>query len=140
MPLPFLGLKALINKFSPKGLQAEAEKQVRERADEQVARTAAKQLARSIYKTIGAAMHPNTGLDVAARVSLGEALAEQAALQAAQVPAAIRGYAAAQAALERARGTAGEDAARKWREEAENLLNAELVDISRAVNGDAPQA
>jgi hypothetical protein len=109
------------------------------RLNAQEARSAGKLLAHTTLKLGEDAMGANAALTLEQRVAVGQALFQNGALQMTNAAAAFLALGDAQAALEQARGTAGEDAAREAREAAEAAYTKACVNIGRAVAGAATQ-
>lgn len=113
---------------------------VKKRAKAQVGRTSGKTLGFATVKSIAAVQGPGiAGMSLEQRVQLGKAHAERIALQYAQVGELCLAFADVQGALERARGTPGEDAARAEREKVEEKLIQAAIDIGRVAAGDDPR-
>lgn len=108
------------------------------RVNAQEGRTAAKTLARAMLKQGENAMGPTDLLTLEQRIAVGQALFANGALQMAHASDLYLALGEAQAGLERARGTAGEDVARTAREVAEAAFIAAAVNIGRVTAGAAP--
>lgn len=108
------------------------------RLDAQEARSAGKLLAHSTMLLAEHAMGANASLTLDQRIAVGQALCQNGALQLTNAGAALLALGDAQAALERARGTADEDAARDAREAAEVVYMASLVNVGRVTAGGSP--
>lgn len=117
-------------------LRQRAERMLRGRLKSQQARSAGTALAGATLKLVEDAMNPGTGLAREARCEIGQALAVNAALQFAQAGQRILELADAQQALEFARNTDAEEAAREVREAAEEAFEQACVNIGRAAAGD----
>jgi hypothetical protein len=105
----------------------------------QEGRTAAQTLARAMLKQGEDAMFPSDHFDLEQRITVGQTLFQNGALQMAQASNLFLALGESQAALERARGTAGEEAARAAREQAEKAFKTSTANIGRVVAGAAPQ-
>lgn len=134
-------LDGLLDDLKPDAyrIRRDAERYLKGRLKAQQARTSGKSLAESTLKMIEGGMDPDTGLDVEARTQLGVSLAQNAAVQFHAAGQALLDLAEAQAKLEAARGTPGEDEARQQRETAEETYTRAVVNIGRAAAGERVQ-
>lgn len=118
------------------GLEQKVRDVVQGKLDVAEGRQAAVSVAHLVTKAGENAMNPATGLELEQRIRLGDALFESAALQLENAAQAARDLSHAQAALERARGTGGEGAARTAREAAEKHFRTQLRNVARAAVGE----
>jgi hypothetical protein len=129
--------------FSQSSARAAAEKELRSRLQAQTARTAAESLGRALVKLIDAAVEAKPeGATVEQREQVGTLLAQNAAVQLAQVAEILLAYPKLEADVVRAREAndkAATDAAKEARAEGVDRVKQALVDVARVVIGDDPK-
>ena len=118
---------------------------VQQRLDESEGHASARGLARATLKQVENAMSPDSsgnrpaGVSAAQQAAVGQGLAANVALAYAACGQTFLDLIAAQAALETARGTAGEAAARAVREAAETVYEIAVENVTKAAAGVALQ-
>jgi hypothetical protein len=129
--------------FSSSSMKTAAEKELNKRLQVQTARTAAEQLGRALVKLLDAAIEVKPeGATVDEREKVGTILAQNAAVQLAQVAELLLAYPEVEAEVIRkqeANDKPGTDAAKDARGKAVDKIKGAFVDVARVVIGDDPQ-